>query len=159
MARYMRKGTTRFYWVVTIGEPISAPSTAEMGAGVRLDPQVSDINGFEFTNSPIDTPDMATAFVGKIPGEDAVADSSIVFYEDETTNPIRVALAKGTVGYVVIFPNGIAGADPATGDVCEVWPAIVASSSRQYSAGNEAAKYNVAFTLTSPPVDGVVAAS
>lgn len=159
MARFMRKGTTRFYWVPTIVAPLTSPSVAEISAGTRLDPEISDISGFEYTNSPIDTPDMASAFVSKIPGEDTVADSSINFYELDDANPIRTVLTKGAAGFVVIFPTGTVGATPATADKCEVWPAIVASSSRQYSAGNEAAKYGVVFTLTDPPEEAVVAAT
>jgi hypothetical protein len=157
MARFMRKGKTRFYWCPTVAN-LNAPTVANITAGTRLDPQIAEINGFEFANSPIDVPDMATAFVSKIPGEDTVADSSISFYEDDTTNPIQTALAKGTVGHVVIFPRGTAGASPAVSDVTEVWPAIVASSARAYTAGNEAARYTVTFTLTAPPVTGAVAA-
>ena len=158
MARFMRKGTTEIYFVPTIADP-AAPTVAEMGAGTQLDDEIAEINGFNFTNNPIDTPDMGSTFVSKIPGEDTVDSSNMSFYEDDTSNPIDTALAKGTVGYIVIFPAGIATpGTPGTGDVGETWPVIVASNSKTYSAGNEAAQYQVVYTNTAGPTDCTVAA-
>lgn len=157
MARFMRKGTTKVRFVPTIAA-LAAMTTAEATAGTDLTPQTAELNGFTFTNSPIETPDMATAFVSKIPGEDTVEDSSIVFYEDKTTNPIRTALTKNTVGNIVIYYAGTAGLNPASTDKYEAWPIIVASNARRYTAGNEAAQYAVMFTNTAAPVEGVQAA-
>jgi hypothetical protein len=148
MARFMRKGTTRLYMVPTIASAALIPTAAEVNAGTRLDTQVAELSGFTFANNPISTPDMSTSFVSQVPGEDATEDSSMTFYEDKVSNPIRTALAKGTNGYVVIFPAGIAGATPAAGDKCDVWPVTVASNARQYTADNEAAKYMVKLAAT-----------
>lgn len=151
MARFMRKGITRVYWVPTIASATLVPTTAEVTAGTRLDTQIAEFNGFSFANNPIQVPDMSTAFVSNIAGEDSVADSSLTFYEDKTSNPIYTLLAKGTNGYVVIFPLGIAGVNPAAADKADVWPAQVASNARQYTAGNEAAQYVVTFAPTAAP--------
>jgi hypothetical protein len=151
----MRKGITKVYFVATIAS-LTAPTTAEVTAGTRLDTQLAEINGFEFANNPIDTPDMSAAFVSKIPGEDAVSDSSLVFYEDKTSNPIATALAKNVVGNIVIFYGGTAGVSPALGDKCEVWPIIVGSNAKKYTTGNEAAQYAVVFTNTAAPVAGTL---
>lgn len=156
MARFMRKGIARFYWVPTIAS-LTAPTVAEITAGTELTSQMGEITGFTFANNPIDTPDMANAFVSKIPGEDSVDTSSFRFYEDRTSNPIRTVLAKNSTGYIVIFPAGTAGASPAIADKAEVWPVTVASNARAYSAGNEAAAYNVVLSNTAPPKDAVVA--
>jgi hypothetical protein len=123
-----------------------------------LDTAIAEISGFTFKNNPIDTPDMSTAFVGKIGGEDTVDDSSITFYEDDSTNPILTALTKGTVGNVVIFYKGLAGSNPAASDKAEVWPVIVTSAARQYTAGNEAAKFVISFANTAAPGDATIAA-
>lgn len=155
MARFMRKGITKVFFVPTIAVK-SAPTVVEITAGTDLTGQVAELNGFTFSNSPIDVPDLSSAFVKKIPGEDSVEDSSIVFYEDKTSNPISTAQAKGAVGFIVIFYAGVAGAAPATADKCEVWGVIIASNSRRYTAGNEAAQYEVVYTLTDPPVAGTV---
>lgn len=157
MPRFMRKGKTRVWFVPTIASvTLVAPTTVEVNAGVRLDVELAEINGFSFSNSPIDVPDMATAFVSKIPGEDTVADSNMTFYEQTLTNPISVALAKNVVGYIVIFYAGIAGALPAAADKAEVWPVIVASNAKLYTTGSEAAKYQVVFTNTAAPAAAVL---
>lgn len=156
MARFMRKGTTKVYFVPTIAS-LAAPTAIEIGAGTPLHPELAEINGFNFENSPIDTPDMAITLVTKIPGEDTLEDSSMGFYEVKTgTDTIKAALVKGTVGYVVIFPRGIAGASPAAADKCESWPVIIASNSRKYTVGNEAATYMVKYANTGAPVDGTL---
>jgi hypothetical protein len=156
MPRFMRKGRAKFYWVPTIATK-TAPTAAEITAGTPLTPEIAEINGFEFTNNPIDTPDMSSAFVGKINGEDSVDASSIVFYEQDGVNAIKTAQAKGNVGHVVIFYAGTAGANPAAADKCEVWPATVASNARKYTAENQAAQYQVTYSLTAAPSEATVA--
>jgi hypothetical protein len=152
MPRFMQKGTTKFYWVLTLSSTTS-PSAAQINAGTNMTAAIAEVNGFMFANNPITTPDMASTFVSSIPGEDTADASSLVFYENKGTgtNPILTALVKGTAGYVVIFPWGTAGANPAAADVADVWPAQVASKSRGYSAGNEASKVTVVFTMTAEP--------
>src|ERR1044072_6848304 len=156
MARLMREGTTRVYCVPTIVN-LTAPTGAESNAGTQLPGHVAEVNVFPFANTPVDTPDMGNSFVSKIPGEDTVDTSSFRFYEDKTSNPIRTVLAKGATGYIVIFPAGPVGASPAIGDKAEVWPVTVASNARAYSAGNEAASYNVVLSNTAPPKDATLA--
>jgi hypothetical protein len=154
----MRKGITKYHFVPTVAA-LAAPTVANITAGTALTGQIAETNGFMFSNSPIQTPDMDSTFVSQIPGEDTSEDSGLVFYEDKATNPIRTALAKGTNGYIVIFAAGYAGASPAASDKCEVWPVTVSSNSRKYSSGNEAAQYEVKFACTAPPAqDAVVAA-
>jgi hypothetical protein len=151
MARFMRKGVTKVYFVPTIASTTLVPTTAEVTAGTRLDTQLEAINGFSYANNPIHVPDMSTPFVPDIPGEDSVAASKLTFYEDKVTNAIKTAQPKSTVGYIVFFYAGTAGAVPAAGDKCDVWPIIVASVARMYSAANEAAKYEIDYAPTAPP--------
>lgn len=149
--RFMRKGTTRFYWVEDLADA-SSPTVAEITAGVRLDPQLAEVSGFNFSNSPISTPDMASTFTSQIPGEDTAADSSLTFYQlRDTTDTIYNSQEKGDTGFVVIFPEGVAGANPAADDPCDVWPATISAKSKAYSAGNEAAQYTVNYAITAPP--------
>lgn len=151
MPRFMRKGKMKVYFATTIASTTTAPTVAELTAATHLTPQIGEMNGFTFSNSPIQTPDMDTKFVSQIPGEDSTEDSSLVFYELDGTNPIKAALAKDTDGYVVIFPAGLAGSAPAAGDKCEVWPVTVSSNSRRYTNGNEAGMYEVKFACTEEP--------
>lgn len=149
--RFMRKGTTRFYYVPTIASASLVPTAAEVNAGVRLDPEIAEVQGFSFENQTIRTPDMASAFVSQIAGEDSTEDSSLTFYQRKGTDALRAAQSKGTVGYIVIFYSGVAGATPAAGDKADVWPINIASNSKMYTADNEAAKYRVRYVLTDPP--------
>lgn len=155
MSRFMRRGTTRFYFVPSIASASLIPTTAEVTAGTRLDAQLNEINGFTFGNSPINAPDMSTTFVPQVAGEDTSEDSSLTFYEDTSTNPIRTLLAKGVNGFIVIFKSGIAGANPAAGDKADVWPVSVGSNAPQYTADNETAKYMVKFNNTAKPANDV----
>jgi len=153
MANFMRKGITKIWWVPSIASGSLIPTTAEVNAGTHLTAagKIASLKGFSFANNPIDIPDMSQAFVPKISGADQSDDSSIEFYEDKVSNPIYSALVKGTAGYIVIFPKGIAGATPNTGDICDVWPQEIGSRARQYSADNAAAMYLIAFTPTAAP--------
>jgi hypothetical protein len=153
--RFMRKGTTKFYFVPTITN-LTGATVSQITAGVNISPQVAEVSGFSFTNNPIAAPDMDSAFVSQISGEDTVEASTTTMYDLSDNTTIKEALAKGEIGYMVIFYSGIAGATPAVGDDYEVWPVEVASNSRIYSAGNEAAQYTVGWTLTDPPVEGTV---
>ena len=109
---------------------------------------ITSVDGFSIENSPIETPDMASTFVSKIGGDDSAADSSWTMYEDSTADDIETDLAKGTTGYVVIFSKGLtAGAKGM-----DVFPVTVVSTSKAYSADNEAAQVTVQFTITARPL-------
>lgn len=150
MSRYFRRGVTKIYYAPSIVNN-DAPTATELSNGTELSCDLAEISGFAFKNSPIDVADFCSVFVKNIPGEDKADSSSMTFYEDNTSNPIKTTLAKGTEGFVVFFPYGVTGGVPSTGDVCEVWPISVASNTRQWKAGNEAAKYMVEFTITDVP--------
>lgn len=157
MARFMRKGTTKVYFVPTITS-VSAATVAEVTAGTELGPELADVSGFAFTNNPISTPDMDNQFVSQITGEDTADQSSLTFYDDDTSSTIKAALAKGTAGYVLFYYAGLAGATPAANDEYEAWPVTVSAAPRLFSAGNEAAQFRVDFAITAVPVEGTTAA-
>jgi hypothetical protein len=150
MARYFRRGTTEIYFVTTITNSAS-PTVAEMAAGTALTCSIAEISGFAFQNNPIDVPDMCDEFVKKIPGEDTADDSEMTFYEDNVSNPLLTTLAKGAAGNIVFFPYGIGGVSPVSGDDCEVWPVSVAKTTREWSAGNDPARFMTTFTITDVP--------
>lgn len=151
MARFMRKGITKFFWVPTIADAGLTPTAAEVNAGDDITPDVRTVNGFNFSNQPIDTPDMEDTFTSQIPGEDDADDSNIELYEDNTDTTIHDALPKDDTGYMCIFYAGIAGATPAAADSCDVWPATVSANTRRYTVDNEAAMYQVDFAITATP--------
>ena len=157
MARFMRKGVTKVYFVPTISS-VTAATVAEVTAGTELGTELADVSGFAFTNNPISTPDMDNQFVSQITGEDTADQSSLTFYEDDTTNTIKTALAKGTAGYVLFYYAGLAGSSVAASDTYEAFPVTVSSAPRLYSAGNEAAQFRVDFAITAVPQEGTTAA-
>ena len=150
MARYFRRGTTKIYFVSSVVNSAS-PTVAEMALATELTCEVAEISGFAFQNNPIDVPDMCAEFVKKIPGEDTADDSEMTFYEDDTSNPLLDTLAKGEAGFIVFFPYGIGGGAPTAGDDCETWPVSVAKTTREWSAGNDPARFMSTFTITDVP--------
>lgn len=155
MARFMRKGTVKVWFVPTIAA-LATMTTAEQVAGTELGSAgLAEVAGFGFTNNPISTPDMDNTFVSQIPGEDTAEQSSLTFYQDDTAATIEAALSKGTTGFIVFYYNGLAGGSPASGDKYEVFPITSSAVVRLYSAGNEAAQFRVDAAITAVPVEGV----
>lgn len=146
--RFNRKGTTRIKFLPTIAASSMIPTRTEISAGTDLTDGIRSIDGWALENQPIETPDMGSTFVSKIDGDDSAADSSLGFYEDNTLDDIETDLAKGTVGYIVIFSKG----KTAGSKGMDVFPIVVVSNSKGYSTDNEAAKITVQFTITQRPL-------
>ena len=153
MARYTRKGKSKLSFVPTIAV-LTAPTIAEINAGTTLDSSMSEMSGFQFQNSIIKTPDLASTFVSQIPGEDEADDSSITFYDDDTATTIRTALAKGSAGFIVLMPYGKTATKR-----CEVWPATSTGFNDEWTVANEAARALAQFSITSPPVQSATIAA
>lgn len=152
VTRFMRKGTAKVYFVTTVAA-FPAITAAEVGAGINVTPQIAELNGFSFSNNPISTPDMDSRFVTQVTGEDTAEQSSVVCYELKGgTDTINAGLPKDATGYICIFYAGLAGASPAAADKCEAFPVTISSNVRRYTAGNEAAQYQVNFAITAVPV-------
>jgi hypothetical protein len=149
MARYFRRGVSKIKFLPAVAG--TSPTRPEITAGTDLSPAVAAINGFQFNNSPIAVPDLATNFDAQIAGPDAAGDSSINFYDDDATTTIRAAVAKGTAGFVVLFPYG----DVAT-KRCEVWPATSTGVNDEWSLDATAAQFQVGFAITAKPTQNAV---
>lgn len=147
MARFNRKGVTKIMFLPTVASTSLLPTRAEISAGTNYTNQINALEGWNISNQPIDTPDMASTFVAKIDGDDTAADSSLTFYEDSTLADIEEDLAKGTSGVIAIFSKG----DVPGGKGLDVFPVKVASNSKGYSTGNEAAMITVQFVITDRP--------
>lgn len=151
MARYFRRGKSKVVFAPTVAAydavtGTGSPIRAEITAATPLTPQIAEVTGFQFSNSPIAVPDLNSTFTSTIAGEDTAADSGFTFYDDDTATTIRTALAKGTKGYVVLMPYG----DVSTKRL-EVWPVESTGVSDEWSAGNDPARFAVSFGITSPP--------
>lgn len=150
---FFRRGITKIYLVPTV--TASAPTVAQVTAGVDISDLIAEINGFSFTNSPIPTPKLSTTFTTTIAGEDTTEDSNLKLYEKKTTNPQQAALAKNTKTNVVIFYKGFAGSAPAAADRVDVWPVQSTGPNREYSMDNTPAFWHVGFAATDPPTQDV----
>src|SRR5712672_369961 len=148
MARYFLRGRTTVYFVTSIAATTAPTSTEINTGGTNLKGDLCDFNGFLLSNDQIDTPDLATSFDSKIDGRDQVGDSSLTFYDsDAGTHPARTAMPKGTNGFLVFarYPT------PAT-KRCEVWPSRVTFVTDQWQIGQEAAKFQIGYAVTSVPI-------
>jgi DNA polymerase III sliding clamp (beta) subunit (PCNA family) len=148
MARFNRKGVTKILFAETIASPTYQPTLTEVTGATDYTKQVAAVDGFALENQEIETPDMDSTFVSKIPGDDSASDSSLTFYEDDTTDTIETDLAKGTTGFILICRKGKSGGTKGM----DVYPVRVASNSAALTADNEAAKIVVRFSITDRPL-------
>ena len=148
MARFNRKGVTKILFATSIASTTYMPTLVEITGATDYSGKIAAVDGFSLENQEIETPDMASTFVAKIPGDDQAADSSLTFYEDDTLDTIETDLAKGTTGFVIICRKGKAASTKGM----DVYPVRVASSSPAISADNEAAKIMVKFSITDRPL-------
>lgn len=145
MALFFRRGKSRLYFCPAIANTASV-TAAELSAGKDLGPTLSDISGFQLSNSPIGTPNLADAFTSQIDGEDTTADSTLTLYDDDTSTAIRTALVKGANGFIVMGPYG-----SGTGKRAEVWPVRSTGVNDEWTTGNDPARYVVGFAITALP--------
>ena len=156
--RFMRRGITKILWLKKVAAETRIPTRAELSApnSTDLTEAMSDVDGWSLTNESIETPDMASTFSSSIPGNDKADNSSITFYEDQLSDAVETLLPKGAVGYVVFLRKG----DIPGSKSLDSFPVQVASRTPQYNAGNEAAKFQAVFSITSPPtLDAAVPAA
>ncbi len=150
MAKFFRRGVSLIRFLPAVANP-AAPTAPEISAGTVLTAAVGGIAGFQLSNSPIPVPDLATVFTPQINGEDTVADSTLTLNDDDTTTTIRVALAKGTSGFILLQPYGA-----TTAKRCEVWPVKVTGYNDEWVLDNTNAKSVVGFAITAVPTQNAV---
>ncbi|MDN0193918.1 hypothetical protein [Streptomyces sp. S.PNR 29] len=146
--RFLRRGISKIYWLRKVNNS-ERPTRTEISEPNRFDltKAVSDIEGWALENEPIETPDMGSTFNSSIPGNDKAESSSLTFYEDRFSDDIEQELPKGAKGYVVFLRKG----DIPGSRSVDVFPVQVATRAATYSTGNEAAKFQVTFTITEEP--------
>lgn len=147
--RYSRKGKAALKFAATLTDataPYSA-TRAEITGATDILAQMAEIGGMQYSNEPIDTPDMASSFDTQIPGADTTDPPTFTFYDtDEAAPAIRAALAKGTTGYILAFPQG-----DIAGRRMEIWPVQSTGVNDEWTAGNEPARYVATTVVTAPP--------
>jgi len=162
MARFIRRAKSKVWFVPTIADPRYPPTTAELNAGIDLTGQIQGIVGFDISNTTIPIPNLSSAFVKTIRGEDVIGSSSLTFYDGDqagqgnpggTAHPwvIRETLAKGTKGYIVFYPYGM---DKS----CQRWRVQTTGVNDEWTTANEAARFQVGFSVLKRPFMDVVEA-
>lgn len=150
MAKFFRRGTSKLYFLPAVAA-VATPTRAEITAGTDLSSLATGLSGWQFSNQRIDTPILSSSFTPQIDGPDEVGDSSIVFMDDDASSTIRTTLAKGTSGFIGMFPYG----DVATKRM-EVWPIKSAGVNDEWSMGSDPARFQVDFAITNPPTQNAV---
>ncbi|MFB7738223.1 hypothetical protein ACFC08_28320 [Streptomyces sp. NPDC056112] len=148
MARFNRKGVTKILIADTIASASYLPTAAELAGATDYTKKIAAVEGFAIENQEIETPDMESTFVAKIPGDDSAADSSLTLYEDDVDDDIETDLAKGTTCFAIICRKG---KTPGSKGM-DVHPVRVASNSPAITADNEAAKITVKFSIIDRPL-------
>lgn len=146
--RYYRKGVTKFYWLTACDDP-SAPTRAEIDAGIDLSPEIAEINGWQVTSAFVDTPDLNSRFTGKIAGDITADDSSINFYASKNSVDVRSVLPRDTVGFMLILDEG-----DVSGGKMDVFPATVGSAPKLRTL-TDPAMIQVNFAITREPSENV----
>lgn len=149
MARFILDGRMAARFLTTIPSTPTAPTQAELGAGVDLigsaqAEEMVDITGFEVQTNSIPTPGYAGTLTGNVAGEQNYPDSTISFYKDDTSETIYSALADATVGWVALMQDG-----EGSGKECDLFPASVASRVRR-PARNAPNIFDVNFAIDVP---------
>ena len=147
-ARYIPESVTHYYFVTTIAT-YTSPTRGELNAGTDLTPEIASTGDWGITSAAIDTPDLATLFTAQIPGKISVSNSTIDMYADSTSSDVRTLLPRGTVGFVVKFPEG-----DVTGRKMDVFPVKVGSQAKPTSLGNPSV-IQLAFYVTKIPAENV----
>ena len=151
MSRFFRPGTSKVHWLTTIAS-LPTPTRAEITAGTNLTPWVAALTGFDVDQQLIEIPDVTTNTVIQRTGSNRIVPSAFVLYDDLETAGLRVTLAAGTTGYVVLMPYG----DTATRRA-EVWRVrTMLPTSGGWSTESKAATYTVPVAVLSFPTLGAV---
>ena len=147
--RYIPPGTRKIYWVTTIAT-YTAPTRAELNAGIDLSAEVANVTGFTVTSATVPTPDLSSRFASEIPGTITAASCALSIYASNTSSDVRTVLPRGTIGYVVILWEG-----DITGQRMDVFPATVTASA--VNASETAAELvDVSFSITKVPANNVL---
>jgi hypothetical protein len=141
--RYVRFGLTKVVFAPAVAN-VLAPTRAEINAGTDLSGEVESVSGFQVTSNFIETPDLATAFTGKLAARTTADDSSITMYASSTSVDVRSLLPRGTTGFILWFDEG-----DVAGKKYDIYPITVGSAPKDRDL--EAAAriiINVAITRT-----------
>lgn len=146
--RYIPEGTTHYYWVVTFASYL-APTRAELNAGTDLTPEIAAVGDWAINGNAVPAPDLSTLFDSQIGGKITMGTTTIDMYASQTSSDVRTLLPRGTIGYVVKFPEG-----DVTGRTMDVFPAKVLAQPKPTNMGNPSV-IQLQFVVTKVPAENV----
>lgn len=110
-------------WVVTTLSSLTAPTAAQINAGVEITADLPDPVNFSATTNYLDSSDISTAQDKQQTGTTSIENMEFEIWRDKVaaSQIAYNALPNGSVRYLVKFEGGgIAGASPAAADLCDV---------------------------------------
>jgi hypothetical protein len=146
--RFYTVGRTKCHFLPTIAAANMIPTRAEITAGTDLTGEIAEFEGWSTTSETIDTPDMVSRFVSRIPGAITAEDSSLSFYASTDSNDARSIFPRDTTGFIVWMDSGDV---PTTGKM-DIYKVNVASAPKVRSM-DSATLIRVDFTVTDEPVE------
>lgn len=149
MSAFYRRGTSKIKSAPAVAG--TSPTRAEINAGVDLSPHVIAVSGFMLKNSPISFSTLDTTFDSQIDGPDTADASTLDFKDDDVSNTVRTALAKGTPTQIILMPYG----DVPT-KRCEVWRTKSTGVNDDWGMDAKVAMFQVGFAILSVPTQSGV---
>lgn len=157
MAKIIPNEETAVIFVTTLAS-MSAPSAAQINAGVDLTPLVISITASS-TGNVVPTPALDTLFETSIGGTTS-AQFSADFYRDDTADTAWTTLPRGTKGYFVVQRfNAAADRRVVSGDRVEVWPVQITGRSASALTSNTAQMFTVTASVPVEPNEAAVVAA
>jgi hypothetical protein len=142
--RYLPVGQRKYNWLTAVANT-SAPTRAEINAGIDLTGEIAAVNGFEILTPALDVTAFGDLFSVTVPGLPSVTDPcELIFYASSNSTDVRTLLRAGTAGFLLVLPEG-----DVSGQKCEVWPMTVRSMFIDQAGIDAPAQIHVQFALTS----------
>ena len=141
---FYQVGVTKVYLVTTVSD-YTAPTRAELNAGLDVTRQVRSIDGWTIEAAQIDRPDFATLFTSKIGGKTEAKGSSLTIYAAKSGADARATITDGYTGYVVFLDGG----DTAAYKM-DVFPVLCIARPKQRS-NSDPLTIMYQFSISQPP--------
>ncbi|HEY3408331.1 MAG TPA: hypothetical protein VGK53_09185, partial [Propionicimonas sp.] len=138
-------------WILPAIAVLTTPTRAEINAGTSLVGSLAGVGGFAIENQVKEVAPVGATFVEQTPGANKVtAPCTLTLYEKRTATALRIAVAVGTVGYILIAPYG-----DIVGKRAEVWPGQVATLAPTWDSAG-AAVFRMVWAVRSAPTQNAV---
>lgn len=138
----------KVYIVTTLGS-VTAPSAAQINAGVAIQSDLPEPVNFSATQNYIDTSPLQQQDEQQA-GTVSIDNLEFEIYRHKTgAQAAYDALPNGAVRYIVKFEEGgMAGATAASGDICDVATVVVGIKSDVSSPRNDSRRVRVPVAVT-----------